>query len=530
MIRGTEQTFKFTTNYDFKDINRIVAVFSQPHNNGTTSAPMPITKYYDKKAEKVDAWSETGKDTTKTYYVDTKYYRYDSTRSRFEPSDTIPTESTISGGTIAVYPVADNSGVHISKAYKCDKSYYQYDPSTEKWNISSTKPDDALTELSQAGVDNIPSATDKKRACVYKQSYHRYDGSKWETSTTEILPIKEINYWDSSEESSLDQDKTYCALETYYKYVSGSWMSYGRPEKVRVLNDDCDQSKVYMMEELYYQYNVETDQFEKTGVREVYYQYNTTTKQWEECECPCLDAVEIDLWVNTDTHDNSKIYVCKNVYYRYNAGSVPQAWEPSNNMLVPVIEIDEWVNDGTVYYDTSKIYMCPTRYYQYNIAKEVWEEVEEVVQPQIVSLDYWTDPIDRDKSNIYLCGPTYFQYDSKKSEWVSSPSFNLQLEVIDDPSKATDQSKIYECTPTYYIYKDNGWDDTKNISDAIRNDGFAQVEDDPKSFVIKLSAEETTRFNTKYKGRVQATINNISHPIEYFSVYPTLIDEIPSNT
>lgn len=51
MIRGAEQAFKFTTSFDFKDICNIVAVFSQPHNSGTTLAPMPITKYYNRDPE-----------------------------------------------------------------------------------------------------------------------------------------------------------------------------------------------------------------------------------------------------------------------------------------------------------------------------------------------------------------------------------------------------------------------------------------------------------------------------------------------
>lgn len=514
MIRGIEQAFKFTTPVDFEDINRIEVVFSQPHN---TNDLMPIVKYYDKQLEEIDSWNEDGKSEDKTYCVGTKYYWGGSS------SATPPGEADIlSEVEITTYPL-DNS-YSISKAYKCEKSYYRYNPTSSDWDISESVPETSLSEKAEVGLPD--SNADKQRAYVYKQSYHRYNGSEWETSTTEILPIEEINYWDSSKESSLDKDKTYCALETYYKYVGGSWKSYGRPEKVCVLNKDCDQSKVYMMEELDYQYNVETDQFEKTGVREVYYQYNTTTKQWEECECPCLDAVEIDLWIDTDTHDTSKIYVCRNVYYRYNAGLTTPAWEASNDMLVPVIEIDEWVEDDSVYYDTSKIYMCPTRYYQYNIDDGAWKEVENVIQPQIVKLDYWTDADQRDKNNIYLCGPTYYQYSSEDERWVSSATLSMQFVQIEYSSEATDSSKIYECSPTYYAYKDGVWEDYKNVTDAVRNDGFAPVEGDHKSFVTKLTADETTRFHTKYKGRVQAIINNVSHPIEYFSVYPTLIDEI----
>jgi hypothetical protein len=522
MIRGTEQVFKFTTNYDFKDINRIEAVFSQPRNNGTTAAPMPITKYNNRQSEEVDAWTEEDKDPAKTYYVGTKYYWGGST----EGSDVPPTEVDILSETeIVTYPL--DTSCDISKVYKCEQSYYQYNPTDDDWDITSDAPSAELQVLDRAGVDNISNTIDKKRACVYKQSYHRYNGSSWDTNTAEILPIKEISYWDSSKEDNLDRDKTYCALETYYKCVGGSWQSYGRPEEVRALNDACDKSKIYMMKEFYYQYNVATDQFEKTGVREVYYKYNTTDNKWEECECPCMDAEEIDLWIEADA-DESKTYVCKNVYYRYNAGLEIPEWEASNNMLVPVIEIDEWVDSD--YHDISKIYMCPTKYYQYNIAEGVWKEVEEVVQPQTVKLDYWAGSADYDKNKIYLCGPTYFQYNSENTNWVSSASFNMEFVKVDELPGDIDESKIYECSPTYYAYKHNVWEEYKNIADVARNDGFTQVEGDPKSFVVKLDTEETMRFNTKYKGRVQAIINNISHPIEYFPVYPTLIDEIPSNT
>jgi hypothetical protein len=533
MIRGAEQAFKFTTSFDFKDICNIVAVWSQPHNEGTTLAPMPIEKYYNRQITNIDEWGDADKDEKKTYCVGTKYYRYDSSTGEFVASNTKPTESDISGGEVTTWPLSDDC--EISKVYKCDKSYYQYDPSTQKWNITQGAPSIELQSLDKVGVTNIPSSADKKRACVYNQRYYRYVGGVkgWETSTDEILPIEEIGYWDSSKENDLDTNKTYCALETYYKYADGSWKSYGRPAEVRVLNSDCDKSSVYMMKELYYQYNVVTDQFEKTGVREVYYQYNTTKERWEECECPCIDAEEIDLWVDTDEHDANKTYVCKNVYYRYNAGLGTPAWEASNNMLIPVIEIDEWVEDGTVYYDTSKIYMCRARYYQYNIEDEEWVEVEKVVHPRIINLDYWTEQTDL--RAIYCCGPTYFQYDSSSADWISSTSANMQVIRIDYPSEATDQSKIYECSPIYYAYKGDTWEAYKSMADAARNDCFAPVDGDPKSFIAMLSAEETMRFHEKYKGRVQATVycdtvnRTDKSKVEYFTVYPTMTEEVFSN-
>jgi hypothetical protein len=98
----------------------------------------------------------------------------------------------------------------------------------------------------------------------------------------------------------------------------------------------------------------------------------------------------------------------------------------------------------------------------------------------------------------------------------------MQLVKINYPSEATDASKIYECSPTYYAYKGGVWEDYKNVADAVYNEGFAPVYGSPKSFVVQLSAEETMRFNDKYKGRVQAVVNGVSHPTEYFSVYPLL--------
>ena len=533
MIRGVKQPFKFTTPINFTDINHIEVIFSQPHNQGNPpTAPMPIVKYYDKQLEKVDEWDETDKVQTQTYQVDTKYYWYDSAQSAFVSDNTPPAEEDISGGAIQSYPLGDTCSV--SKVYKCDTAYYQYNPSTTKWDITSEEPNADLQPLSKIGVMNIPSNTDTKRACIYNQRYYRYNGTEWITSTDEILPIVEINYWDLDKEEIIendayyyDRDKTYCALETYYKYDGNEWKSYGRPQEVRVLNDDCDKSKIWMMKELYYQYNVETDKFEKTGVREVYYKYNTTSMQWEECECPCIGAEEIDLWVGAETHDVNKTYVCKKAYYRYNAGLDTPAWESSNNMLVPVVEIDEWRTSD--YHDTSKIYMCPTRYYQYNIEEEAWEEKDSVNKPQIVNLDYWSNPIDRDKNHIYLCQPTYFRYNSDKAEWMSASSFSVQFTKIDDPSEATDQSKVYECSPTYYAYRGGEWEIYKNVSEAVLNDGFNPVVGDPKSFLIELNAEETMRFVDKYKGRVQAFIDDIPHKMEYFSVYPSLIDELSNS-
>lgn len=529
MIRGVKQPFKLTTNVDFNDINRIEVVFSQPHNQGNPpTAPMPIVKYYDKQLEKVDAWSEDGKEHTKTYQVDTKYYWGGSMIG----SDVPPTEADIlSNAVVQTYPLA--STLENGEIYKRDTSYYQYNPANDNWDITNDAPSIEPQVLTNIGDVNT---ADKKRPCVYEQSYYRYVGTAgWERSTGEILPLEEIGYWDSTKADTqnaddtfyYDRNKTYCALETYYKYIDGSWHVYGRPKEVRVLDASCNKSDIYMMKELYYQYNVETDQFEKTGVREVYYKYNTQSNAWEECEYPCANAVEIDLWIETEDHDVNKTYVCKNVYYRYNAGLKPAGWEASNNMLVPVIEIDEWVEGGNVYYDPSKIYMCQARHYQYNIESNAWEEVDAIASPKVINLNYWTEQ--SDKHNIYLCGPTYFQYDADNQKWISEATFNVRFVKIDDPSEATDSRKVYECSPTYYAYRGDKWESYKDVIEAVRNDGFAPVAGDSKSFVVELTAEETMRFIDKYKGRVQAKIDDISHPIQYFSVYPTLIDEISTD-
>jgi len=517
MIRGVKQPFKFTTPTDFQDINSIKVIFSQFNNNGNQpTAPMPIVKEYNNEFEAIDEWN-ANLDTTQTYQVGTKYYWYDSNEQK--TSDTPPTESDIFGGTINVYPLGNDC--HMSKYYKCEQSYYQFNPKTNKWDITLQAPSVEPQTLSRAGKDNIPDTMDKKRACVYNQSYYRYDGKSWQKSTTEILPIEEISYWDLTKVSTYNQNKTYCALETYYKYNGSGWITYGRPQKVSALNDECDKSKICMMEEFYYRYNVNTDQFEKAGVRETYYKYDNG--EWIECDSPCAGAVEIDLWIDSDDHDTDKVYVCKTVYYRYNAGLTNPMWEASNNMLVPVVEIDEWIDDD--YHDTSKIYMCPAKYYMYNIAKAEWEETDSIVTPRTVKLNYWTEQFD--KEAIYFCGPTYFRYDSASSKWLSSASFNMKFTQIDYSSEAIDKSKIYECSPTYYVYIDGTWEQYKDAIDVAQtNDGFAQVSGEPKSFVVELTAEETMRFMDKYKGRVQAIVDDISHPMEYFSIYPTLIDEI----
>jgi hypothetical protein len=538
MIRGAEQAFKFTTSFDFEDICNIVAVFSQPHNEGTATAPMPITKYYNRQIEEVDEWNSSDADTTKTYYVGTKYYRYDANSDLFIASNTKPTESDISGGAVTTWPLGD--AYEISKVYKCDQSYYQYNPSTQKWDITSDAPSTDLIELSQVGVENIPTGANKKQMCVYNQCYYKHNGTQWQKSDS-ILPIEETPYWDDTKLAEYDTSKTYCAIETYYKYVDGAWHTYGRdcvwPTEVYAWNSDdtsaYDKSKIYMLKEFYYQYNAETDQFEKTAIREVYYLYNVEEEQWEECEEPDIAIEDIGLWVGTDEHDVNKIYVCKNVYYRYNTNLETPVWEGSNNMLVPVVEIDQWVDED--YHDTSKIYMCRARYYRYNIEKSEWEEKEEAIQPQIVNLDYWTEPTDRDKYQIYLCGPTYYKYDSSNTQWLPSATFNIQLTQIDHPSEAVDESKIYECSPIYYAYKGDTWEEYKNIADASRNDGFSPVDGDPKSFVAMLSAEETMRFNEQYKGRVQVTVycdtvnRTDKSKVEYFTVYPTMTDEIFSD-
>lgn len=648
MIRGAEQPFKFTTSFDFNHICNIEAVFSQPYNDGSTSAPMPITKYYHRHVTEVESWDTVDKDTEKTYCVGKKYYRYDSNSRSFIASNTQPTESDILGGVVTTWPLSENC--EKSKVYKCDESYYQYDPDDNVWQITSSAPNTDFIPLSNRGINNIPIEADKKKIYVYNRRYYLHDGNNWISVDDSTLPIEEIDYWGQEQSyiPSIDllynigqcegaalilQDgpngefveetietpltlfvvdalpdigipstneyfylylcvsdrkyyiadeygnffdsvltyeevpiitskedyrggfggsfmptlfldlyslnKIYYALETYYKYIDGEWRTFGRdcvyPTEVFAWNSEdtsaYDKSKIYMIKELYYQYNVETKQLEKTGVREVYYRYNAIDDYWEECEEPNIDVEEIELWSDSDTHDVSKTYVCKHIYYYYNKND--KVWEASKNMLIPIIEINEWIDSD--YHDPSKFYMCPARYYKYNIEKEAWEEVDEASRPKIVNLDYWKDPIGLDRSQIYLCGPTYFQYASDSNKWASSASFNMQLTQIDLLDEATDQSKIYECSPIYYAYRGGDWESYKNVADAVRNDGFAPVDGDSKSFVTVLSAEETMRFNDKYKGCVQVTVydDNINRHeknlIEYFTVYPTLTSNILSN-
>jgi hypothetical protein len=537
MIRGVRQPFKFTTSKNFADIDHIEVTFAQHNNNGSTSAPLPITKYYDGKATKVDNWSEDGKQQDKTYYVDTTYYRYDHTQKTFVPSAQCPTESDLFGGIIEIYPIPDNDEtedtteeetetknvIYKNCVYVSNESYYQYDPDTKNWIITTANPNDAYMAFSDVGVENIPADADKKKVYVHNRHYYRYDGEKWNSSDSEILPIVTIPYWELSKINSKNEDKTfyydrnktYYAAETYYKYVDGAWTTYGRPKEVSSLNDEnCDKSQIYMLKEVHYQHNIETNQFEQADLREVYYKYSNDDNKWVECDNPCAKATEIALWPPVRANQ-SEIYVCKNIYYTYNV-----EWKSSTSVLVPVIQIERWREEA--YHDPSKVYMCPTKYYQYSIDDAQWKEFSEFPQRNVEILTYWSDQTNRNQNNIYFCGKTYFQYDSSEQMWKSSASFEVPLVRITQFPSEPDQSKVYECSPIYYSYTDGKWQSYTNIIDAVRNDGFAMVAGDSKSFVVELTSEETLRFNARHKGCVQAIVDDMSHPIQYFSIYPSL--------
>lgn len=551
MIKGSTQGFKFTTPYNFNDISNIVAVFSQSNNSGTESAPMPITKYYNKNVTEIDEWNELNASQSTTYYIGTKYYRYDS--GQWISNDDLPAESDVSGGATDVYPLAPTSD--ISKAYKCDKSYYQYNPSIQKWDITTTEPSAELTLLDNAGVDNIPQEASKKTACKYDCRYYKWNGEEWISSTT-LAPIEEIPYWyddDDVKLSELDNTKTYCARETYYKCIDGTWHRYGNDcvEMVDIYawDDDAagnlDKSKVYVLKEFYYEYNDEKGDFEKVAANEVYYKYCKTESGawgWVVIDDPRLkpkiEAVDAGLWVDGGDYDKNTTYVCKNIYYTYN--NEKSSWDSTDVFRLPVIEVAQW-NPDEVVYDTTRTYMCPTKYYQYNIEEDCWKEVDKVEQPKIETLNYWSDADNRDKSKIYLCGPTYFQYDSSKSAWQTSNKFKLQVVESDTyPTASSDQSKIYRCSPTYYAYDGREWKAYKKPSDVAKNDGFSPIDGEPKSFIVALTAEETMRFNDRYKGRVQVDVycgasnSEAKNKIAYFPVYPTMIDDVfnytPSET
>lgn len=547
MIRGVQQAFKFTTRFDFDDISNIVAVFSQTNNLGMDEhIPLPITKYYNKSITRVDEFDENTADKKKVYRVDTKYYRYnpDANPAQFISSGTQPTELDLLGGAIAIYPVENNANIHISKTYKCEKSYYQYDPDEQEWIITLEKPSFEPTVISQPDI-NILGSVDKKRACVYEQKYYQYDGTSWVPSDV-IRPIKEEDYWDlgrtGTNEGDYSRSETYCARETYYKYVDGSWRSYGcnciEPIVVYAWNDTVEASaktsEIYVLKEFFYEYNETTDKFEKTAKQEVYYKY--LDGSWEEFkDRPNIDVEYVGLWSEVVEPDTNKVYVCKNVYYRYDEDN---GWVDSDKMQFSVIEIDKF--DDTVYaYDESKIYLCPTRYYQYSITDGEWKEIEEIKEPKIENLSYWTELNDRDKNKVYLCGPTYYQYNSEKAEWQSSSKFNMQIVQIDgtDGNKMVDESKVYKCCPLYYIYKNNAWVEYNKSADiADHNDGFTPVDEDRKSFVVILSGAETNTFSDIYKGRVQVHVYSDKHnsedksKLEYFTVYPSTTDEIFSYT
>ena len=544
MIKGSTQAFKFTTPYDFNDISNIVAVFSQSYNSGTESAPMPIIKHYNKNVTEIDEWNEANAESGTTYYIGTKYYRYDG--AEWLASDTKPTESDLYGGEITEYPIAELQ--EKCKVYKCESSYYQYNPSTQKWDITKDSPSVEPVALEKPGVDNIPSDANKKVAYKYDHRYYKWNGDKWESSNT-LAPIEKIEYWGEKEMEELDTGKIYCALETYYNCIDGEWVTYGRDgaemQDIYAWNDNdtdnLDKSKIYVLKEFYYEHNDLTDTFDKVAAKEVYYKYCETKFEgwkWITIEDPksqpVIEAVDAGLWIDGGAYDKNITYVCKNIYYSYNTEK--GIWESSDILRLSVVEVGEFDPDN-VTYDMGRIYMCPAKYYQYNIDNNCWEEVNEVKQLDIERLSYWSESNSRDKNKVYLCGPTYYQYDSSKSAWQTSNKFSLQIVEMDTyPNELSDKSKVYKCSPTYYVCEDGVWKSYKSPAEVAQNDGFAPIDGDPKSFIVVLTAEETMRFNDKYKGRVQVDVycgssdSVAKNKIEYFSVYPTMINNVFNNT
>ena len=677
MIKGSTQGFKFTTPYDFNDINNIVAVFSQTNNVGTTSAPMPITKYYNKSVTELDRWDESAATQGTTYYVGTKYYRYGY--ESWIPSDDQPTEEDIGVLLMNEYPF---NYAGRDKVYKCDKSYYQYDPDEEKWVLTTTEPSMNPTRILAPGIEKIEEYVDKKRPCVYKQqyykcstefvnidvwdensaerdtiyyvkdtneyyffdsgwhdtndisaagdnfvvvetwsatgvdvnkvyyvknteTYHYYKDETWKSTKIideasnncvsvdsfddfyhnrdstkiyyikdnktfwfyvnkwipvdnpvtyglfdwsqadtiqEIHPIQTIEYWGKVGPT---QGEVYCASETYYKCIDDVWYTYGSSVTdivdIYAWDDDViehlDKSKIYVLKEYSYGHNKETGDFEKVAAKEVYYKYckkESGVWDWIEIDDPTslpkIEAVDAGVWLEDGDYDENTTYVCRDVYYSYNEKT--GKWEGSDTFVLSAIEVSQWDPKNTEY-DITKIYTSPTRYYQYSIEEGHWKEVDKIEQPKIEALDYWHDADKRDKNKIYLCGTTYFQYDSSKSEWVPSDKFKLQIvEGFSHQNSYPDESKIYKCDPTYYSYEDGAWKTYNKPVDVAKNDGFSPVNGEPKSFIVALTAEETMRFNDKYKGCVQVDVyclntnSEAKNKITYFPVYPTMIKDV----
>lgn len=507
----------------------------------------------------IDTWTDEDKDISKVYYAEdtSEYYLYK--QGEWTSTDDI---SETSDDCIVVETWAEADADTSKIYYAKDTATYHY-YSSDAWASTNDVADANDNYISVDTWSEADKDTDKIYYSADTQLYYIYNDGGWIStddvvdtglcawvSSTTPAPVVEIPYWydnDDAKFEELDNTKTYCARETYYKCIDDVWHRYGSDcvEMVYIYawDDDAagdlDKSKVYVFKEFYYEYNEEAGDFDKVAANEVYYKYcKTESGAWEWVEIddpnakPKIEAKDVGLWVDGGEYDENTTYVCKNIYYSYNSETT--TWDSSDIFRLSVVEVAQWSPDE-VTYDPTKIYMCPAKYYQYNIEKSCWEEVDKVEQPKIESLNYWSDADNRDKNKIYLCGPTYYQYDSAKEQWVSSSSLNITFTKIALPSEAVDQSKLYECSPVFYAYKGGAWVSYKTVAEAVRNDGFTPVDGDPKSFVIMLSAEETMRFIEKYKGCVQATVycdktnRTDKSKVEYFTVYPTMTDEIFSN-
>lgn len=71
MIKGTTTSFTFKVPYPFNEITKIVAVFDQKHNDGTTEAPLPITKVYNVLSDppRNDGFAASDENDTEIYTV-----------------------------------------------------------------------------------------------------------------------------------------------------------------------------------------------------------------------------------------------------------------------------------------------------------------------------------------------------------------------------------------------------------------------------------------------------------------------------
>lgn len=169
MIRGTTAQFKFHMPYAFNDLCIIEVTFWQPGKTGTTEAPFPITRVYNRQYIAVDDWTSEDADETKVYYYDGKYYKkegeawtgYDNIEDVTRNDGIAAEDNDVESKTLLVSLTPAETlrfydtckGYVQIKAY-CDTNGITFASKTERFMVYPVKNEDVFGDIGQSVEPN----------------------------------------------------------------------------------------------------------------------------------------------------------------------------------------------------------------------------------------------------------------------------------------------------------------------------------------------------------------------------------------